>query len=157
MVFDPSKDPTAFPQPADGPMPNFAGATLPATLGGLPQRGQLKSYFGTYGTGASIVAVGFFPEQTPIRQLRRMVDSPGRPPIKGAFGEGSLITTPLLNGLLFTYQGAGYFLLGTVTRAQLEKMALDLEHNPPQPIGGVPNGIDSGSGSGSAPAGSEGP
>jgi hypothetical protein len=138
LAFDPFQDPTAHPQPATDSQfdPEFSGTVLPETIGGLPQRrSPAKGYFGTYGAGASIVAVAPLPVEA-VQNLRSTLDTPGRPPIQGAFGEGSLITTPLLNGLLFSDGAQGYVLLGSVTRAQLETMALDLIKHPAQPVAG---------------------
>ena len=131
LRFDPRKDPTAIIPPPDNQVERgFPYARLRKTIGGLQQRSPLQALFGSYGDGASVVAVAAFPAET-VRGLRSSIDSPGRPPIKGDFGEGSLISTSLVTGLLFTHEGRGYVLLGTVTRAQLEKMAVDLEEHPP--------------------------
>ncbi len=127
LAFDPTKDPTAVVQDdGDGrPRGNGLGERLPATLGGLPQRSPQTSFYATYGTGASVVAVGRVPSSA-TDSLRSNLDTAARPPITGQFGEGSLISTSLLTGLIFSNRGSGYVLLGTVTRAELEAIALDL-------------------------------
>ena len=128
LEFDPAKDPTAEVQEAGDGRPDRLdrfGVRLPRTLGGLPQRSPRESMYATYGVGASIVAVGVIPSFA-TEGLRSNLDSPARPPITGQFGEGSLISTSLLTGLIFSHGDVGYLLLGTVTRAELEAIALDL-------------------------------
>jgi hypothetical protein len=117
-------------QPGDIDM-NRSTVELARRIGGLKQRSPLGPLVATYGEGASIVAVSVFDPES-AKNLRSSIDTPGRPPIKGAFGEGSLIQTPLVTGLIFSTDSHGYVLLGSVTRAQLEAMALDLVQHPPK-------------------------
>ena len=132
LNFDPNNDPTASvinaePNAPDDNIPNYR---LPPTIGGLPQRSPPAPLVATYGTGPNLVAVVAI-DSLGAQALRQQIDSPSRPPISGKFGEGSLISAPLLTGLVFTSRDRGYVLLGTVTQAQLETMALDLVLHPP--------------------------
>ncbi len=135
LKFDPYKDKTAIVENTEPGAPESAAATfsLPAKLGGLDQRSKPSPLIATYGTGPSIVAVTALDPQA-AGALRGQIDSPGRPPVKGAFGVGSLIETPLVTGLVFATNTNGYVLLGTVTRDQIERMALDLVRHPAKQI-----------------------
>jgi outer membrane lipoprotein-sorting protein len=135
VTFHPSSDQsTGIENTAPGPTDsNNANFILPATLGGLKQRSPLKPLVATYGDGVSIVAVADLGDPQTARQIRGEIESASRPPITGTFGRGSLITTPLLTGLIFATRDSGYILIGTVNRAELEAMALDLRRNPPKP------------------------
>ncbi len=132
LHFDPNNDPTATIINAEpnAPDDNRARYLLPPTIAGLPQRSPPAPLVATYGRGVSLVAVVAI-DSLGGQALRQQIDSPSRPPIKGKFGTGSYISAPLLNGLVFTSGDRGYVLLGTVTRDQLEAMALDLVRNPP--------------------------
>jgi outer membrane lipoprotein-sorting protein len=146
VTFHPTADDSAgvettAPGPADN---NAASVTLPTTLGGLTQRSPLKPLVATYGSGLSIVAVSDLGSPQTAREIRKQIDSASRPPIRGEFGRGSLISTPLLTGLVFATRDTGYILIGTVTQAQLEAMALDLRRNPPRPVN--PNSVSGGNG-----------
>ena len=136
LRFNARADPTInvqrqAPGTVDGNRPMIE---LPPSLGGLPQRSPMSPLVATYGQGASIVGVSAI-DPFLAQELRKSIDSPGRPPITGTFGEGSLIETPLLTGLIFSSDGHGYVLLGSVTRAELEAMALDLVRHPPTNTG----------------------
>ena len=132
LKFDPNNDPTASVINAEpnSPDDNIPRYRLPATIGGLPERSPPAPLVATYGEGPNLVAVVAL-DSLGAQALRQQIDSPSRPPITGKFGEGSLISAPLLTGLVFTSHDRGYVLLGTVTQAQLEIMALDLERHPP--------------------------
>jgi outer membrane lipoprotein-sorting protein len=135
--FEPAKDPTATRENTEPGGPDSAAATfaLPPTIGGLPQRSPPSPLIATYGEGPSIVAVTAL-DPLAAGALRQQLDSPSRPPVNGAFGEGSLIQSPLLTGLVFHTARNGYVLLGTVTRDQIEAMALDLVRHPARQIPG---------------------
>jgi hypothetical protein len=137
LKFDPSNDKTAIVENTEPGAPDNAAATftLPYTIGRLTQRSPPSPLIATYGDGASIVAVTAL-DPMAAAALREQIDSPGHPPVKGAFGVGSLIETPLVTGLIFATNSNGYVLLGTVTRDQIEAMALDLVRNPAQQIPG---------------------
>ncbi len=137
LKFDPSNDKTAIVENTEPGAPESAQATftLPLTIGGLPQRSPPSPLIATYGTGPSIVAVTAL-DPLAADALRQQIDSPGHRPVKGAFGVGSLIETPLVTGLVFHTSSNGYVLLGTVTRDQIEAMALDLVRHPARQIPG---------------------
>ena len=103
------------------------GSCCRRRLGGLPQAQPDEPLVATYGTASAPgrCAVACDP-QAAIQPSAPQIDSPGHPPIKGEFGTGSLITAPLLTGLIFADGDTGYVLLGSVTRGQIEAMALDL-------------------------------
>jgi hypothetical protein len=103
---------------------------LPRTIGGLPKRSDAKPFIATYGSGVALVAVTAFDNAT-ADSLRQQIDSPGRPPFRGSFGEGTLIEAPMLRALIFSSGDRGYVLAGTVTPEVLQQMALELVSNPP--------------------------
>ena len=103
---------------------------LPAKLAGLPKRSDAKPFIATYGTGASLVAVTAF-DSTTADSIRQQIDSPGRPPLRGSFGEGTLVEAPMLRALIFSSADRGYVLAGTVTPEVLQQMAQDLVDAPP--------------------------
>ena len=135
LRFDPSSDKTAIVENTEPGAPQSVAATfsLPATIGTLRRRSLPSPLIATYGFGPSIVAVTALDPQA-AGALRQQIDSPGHPPVKGAFGVGSLIETPLVTGLVFATSSNGYVLLGTVTRDQIERMALDLVRHPAKQI-----------------------
>jgi outer membrane lipoprotein-sorting protein len=146
VSYHPSSDQTqGIESPQNGgPIDdNRAQFTLNPTLGGLKQRSPLQPLVATYGEGVSVVAVVYLDPQAAY-QVRSQLDTASHPPISGAFGKGSLIETPLLNGLVFATNDAGYILIGTVTRAELEAMALDLVRHPAKPVD--PNTVSGGTG-----------
>jgi hypothetical protein len=132
LRFDPDRDPTATVENTEpnGPDSTTPAVKLPATIGGLPQRSPAAPLIATYGAGPDLVAVAAI-DPLGADALRQQIDSPSRPPIRGSFGQGSLIETPLLTGLVFATNDNGYVLLGSVTRDQIEAMALDLVQHPP--------------------------
>lgn len=103
---------------------------LPQSIAGLPLRSDARPFIATYGDGAALVAVTAVDDAT-ADSIRQQIDSPGRPPIQGTFGEGTLIEAPMLRALIFSSGDRGYVLAGTVTPQFLEQMALDLVNNPP--------------------------
>jgi hypothetical protein len=136
LQFDPTRDPTANVDNTEpsGPDASRPMTTLPASLAGLRQRSAERPLVATYGHGVSVVAVSRI-DPLSAGALRQQIDSPSRPPIKGKFGQGSLMQAPLLTGLIFATKVDGYVLLGSVTRDQIEAMALDLvRHPPPQSV-----------------------
>lgn len=146
VSFHPSSDESAGietpgPGPADS---NKSNIVLPSTLGGLKQRSPFEPLVATYGDGVSIVAVATLGDRETARHYSSQIDSASRPPVTGAFGRGSLITTPLLTGLIFATRDAGYLLIGTVNQAELEAIALDLRRHPAKPAGA--NSISGGTG-----------
>lgn len=107
--------------------PTFA---LPNDLAGLPRRSQPRPLIGTYGEGASLVAVGAFDAGT-ADSIRQQIDAGGRAVLRGEFGEGTLVEAPMLRALVFSSADRGYLLVGTVTTEVLQSMALELVSNPP--------------------------
>jgi hypothetical protein len=103
---------------------------LPATLAGFPQRSPAKPFVATYGRGAALVAAIAL-DNASADSIRSQLDSPGRPGIRGPFGEGSLVEAPMLRALIFSSGDRGYVLAGTVPLEVLESMAQELVDNPP--------------------------
>ncbi len=138
LRFDPDPK-TAIVENTEPTTPDAQQAqyTLPPTIAGLPQRSPPSPFIATYGVGPSVVAVTPL-DPSAAAALRGQIDSPGHPPVKGPFGEGSLIETPLVNGLIFATQTNGYVLLGTVTRDQIEAMAVYLVRHPARQLMGPP-------------------
>jgi hypothetical protein len=111
-------------------VPDLAGAidrlspfVLPDQLAGRARRTQLASAASTYGRGFELVAALAFPARISPRTRAFLERVPTR---AGPWGEASLITTPLLNGMIFERQGVAYALAGTVTQPVLEQAAADL-------------------------------
>lgn len=115
------------PQSSTDYQPTFV---LPADLAGLPLRSQPRPLIGTYGEGASLVAVGAFDAGT-ADSIRQQIDAGGRAVLRGQFGEGTLVEAPMLRALAFSSADRGYLLAGTVTTEVLQAMALELVSNPP--------------------------
>lgn len=103
---------------------------LPRSLAGLPQRSGSRPFIATYGTGAALVAVTALDNAT-ADSIRAQIDTPGRPPLKASFGEGTLVAAPMLRALIFSSADRGYVLAGTVPLEVLEAMAQELVDNPP--------------------------
>ena len=104
LRFDPNNDPTASvinPDPNPAPADNIPRYRMPATIGLLPERSPPAPLVATYGQGPNLVAVVAI-DSLGAQALRQQIDSPSRPPITGKFGEGSLISAPLLTGLVFS-------------------------------------------------------
>jgi hypothetical protein len=96
---------------------------LPGQLAGQARRTQVASAASTYGRGFELVAALAFPARISPRTRAFLERVPTR---EGPWGEASLITTPLLNGMIFERQGVAYALAGTVTQPVLERAAADL-------------------------------
>ena len=141
LHFDPSQDKTATVDSGEaGPDDNFSRFILPATLGGLRQRSPMRPLVATYGAGVTLVAVSDLGDPQSALALRSQIDSPSRPAITAKFGTGTLIKTPLLTGLVFATNTSGYVLFGSVTRVQIQAMALDLVRHPPRAVGSATGG-----------------
>jgi hypothetical protein len=103
---------------------------LPKTLAGLRQRSDAKPFIATYGDGATLVAVAAIDSAT-ADSVRQQIDPSGRPGLTASFGQGSLISAPMLRALVFSSADRGYVLAGTVTLEVLEQMAQQLVDKPP--------------------------
>ena len=101
----------------------FSPFVLPDALAGQPRRTQVAGAAGTYGRGFGVVAALAFPASFSAR-TRAFLEQV--PTVRGPWGEASLVTTPLLNGLLFERGGVGYALAGTVPPRVLERVAAEL-------------------------------
>lgn len=103
---------------------------LPPSLAGLPQRAPADPLVATYGQGAALVAVLALDNAT-ADSIRSQIDSPGRPPNKFTFGEGTVVEAPMLRALIFSSADRGYVLAGTVPLEVLASMGQELVDNPP--------------------------
>jgi hypothetical protein len=101
----------------------FSPFVLPDRLDGRARRTEVASAASTYGRGFELVAVVAFPAQFSSRTRDFLERAPTR---AGAWGEASVIATPLLNGMIFERQGVAYALAGTVTQQVLDQVAADL-------------------------------
>jgi len=106
-----------------GTIERFSPFVLPAGIAGLPGRSRVARAAGTFGQGFGLVAVLAFPDRF-SRRSRAFLDKV--PQVRGAWGEASLISTPLLNGLVFQRAGVAYTLAGTVPPRVLERVATQL-------------------------------
>jgi hypothetical protein len=136
-VGDPGAERVAFELPADsGVDVTTAGdlaarldeeldVPLPEVLGGLRKRATVARAAATYGTGFGIVAVIALPPHLAHRVERRLV-----PPFavsrSGPYGLATVVTSPLLTGLLVVDGGLGYVVSGAVPVETLEAVATDL-------------------------------
>jgi hypothetical protein len=101
----------------------FSPFVLPDRLDGRARRTEVASAASTYGRGFELVAVVAFPARFSPRTRAFLERAPAR---AGAWGEASVIATPLLNGMIFEHQGIAYALAGTVTQPVLDQVAADL-------------------------------
>jgi hypothetical protein len=101
----------------------FSPFVLPGRLDGRARRTEVASAASTYGRGFELVAVVAFPARFSPRTRAFLERAPAR---AGAWGEASVIATPLLNGMIFEHQGIAYALAGTVTQPVLDQVAADL-------------------------------
>ncbi len=98
---------------------------LPNVLGSLGRRTPRPAAVATYGSGFSVVAVVGIPGRVSgdfDRQLARL------PTIGTPVGQGRLVPTPLLNGLVVSNGGALYAIIGAVPPAQLTSLAGSLPY-----------------------------
>lgn len=127
LTFHPEKDPTAvYGAGSDSEFDDVGNRrSLPTTLAGLRRRSVAHDGTATYGDRYNLAVV--LPVIPAIAAaLRDNLDSPSRPPVKGGFGEGSEIETPLLTGIAFYDDNEGYLVVSTLTRPALEQVATDL-------------------------------
>jgi hypothetical protein len=101
----------------------FSPFALSDQLAGLERRTEFGGAASTYGRGFELVAVLAFPARFSPRTRDFLERAPTR---AGAWGEASVIATPLLNGMIFERQGVAYALAGTVTQPVLDRVAADL-------------------------------
>jgi hypothetical protein len=101
----------------------FSPFVLPDLLAGQPRRTRVAHAASTYGRGFDLVAVLAFP----ARFSPRTRDFLDKVPAKaGPWGTASVVTTPLLNGMVFEHGEAAYALAGTVPQPVLERVAAEL-------------------------------
>lgn len=110
----------------------FSLFVVPDRVAGRPRRTRIASGAGTYGDGFALVAVLTLDARN-YRRARRRVSQTLAPTEFGAFGEGFVITTPLINGMLVdASNGAAYALAGTVTPDVLRELAAGLAATEPE-------------------------
>jgi len=105
----------------------FSAFVLPEEAAGVSRRSSVGEAGGTYGTGYDLVAALVLPG----RYLRRMRRALGGTlaPVDRPYGEVTVISAPLLNGLLVVPGGEGgygYLVSGSVSAAELERFAAGL-------------------------------
>jgi hypothetical protein len=114
------------PEQGDLPIPPpEAPVRLPRTLVGLPQRSDAATGVATYGERYALLAVAPV-DPALVQAVRSELDSPSRPPIKGKFGEASVVETPLVSALAVTDDKTGWLLVGSVTTDVLKQAATQL-------------------------------
>lgn len=132
LAFQPDRDPTATVEddtrPDAGQRPVMR---MPGGLAGLRKRSDPRPYVATYGDGVALVSVVPVQLDTALTIRRRLDAPPARPPARGPYGEGSLVTVPLLSGLVLGAGDRGWLLAGSVTPPVLEQMATVLVRTPP--------------------------
>ena len=100
---------------------------LPDQIGGLPRRTTVGAAAGTYGERFDLVAALAFPNQISRRTRAFLAQLPQK---TGPWGTAGVISTPLLNGMIFEHNQVAYVLAGTVTQAALERTAAALVNQP---------------------------
>jgi hypothetical protein len=99
----------------------YSASKLPDELAGLPRRTRTATGAATYGEGFDVVGVLALPEQF-VSETLRALPSSRRP-----WGHtAAVVSTPLVNGLLFADQGTAYIVGGPVTLKELDRVAADL-------------------------------
>ena len=128
----PSRDVLAFELPGDAShnhaeVQDFANAVdryspflLPDRLSSLPRRTSIARAAATYGSGFDLVAALVLNARfAPFRSDELATV----PEVRGRFGSGRLLETPLLNGLYVESGGVVYMVAGTVTPDVLLEVA----------------------------------
>ena len=93
---------------------------LPNVLGSLARRSAEPAAVSTYGAGFTVVAAVGIPGRASYefdRQLAKL------PTVDTPVGQGRLLQTPLLNGLVVPNGGALYAIIGAVPPSQLTSLA----------------------------------
>jgi hypothetical protein len=131
----PASDLLHFDPPADAEVQNdptpdvarsidtFSPFVLPDQLAGQPRRTQVARAASTYGRGFDLVAVLAFPAQFSFRTREFLDKVPAK---AGPWGTASVVSTPLLNGMVFERGEVAYALAGTVPQPVLERVATQL-------------------------------
>jgi hypothetical protein len=110
----------------------FSLFVVPDVVAGRARRSRIASGAGTYGDGFALVGVLTLDGRN-YRRARRRVSETLAPTESGPFGEGFVITTPLINGMLVEARnGASYALAGTVTPDVLRELARGLAETDPE-------------------------
>ena len=119
-----------FPEQGDLPIPPpGTPVRLPRTLAGLPQRSDAGTGVATYGRRYALLAVAPV-DPALVGAVRSELDSPSRPPVRGKFGEASIVVTPLVNALAVADSKTGWLLAGTVSVEVLKQVAAELVTGP---------------------------
>ncbi|MGZ4664918.1 MAG: hypothetical protein ACXV5Q_07695 [Frankiaceae bacterium] len=119
-----------IPEQGDLPIPPpGTPVRLPRTLAGLPQRSDAGTGVATYGRRYALLAVAPV-DPALVAAVRSELDSPSRPPVRGKFGEASIVETPLVNALAVADTKTGWLLAGTVTADVLKQVAAELVNGP---------------------------
>jgi outer membrane lipoprotein-sorting protein len=99
----------------------YSATKLPDTLAGLQRRTPVASGAATYGEGFDVVGVLALPERF-VSDTLRALRSSERP-----WGHSAaVVTTPLVNGMLFADRGTAYIVGGPVTVKELDRVASDI-------------------------------
>ena len=101
----------------------FSPFVLPDRLAGQARRTEVAGAASTYGQGFELVAVLAFPARFSPRTRAFLDKVPTR---AGPWGEASVVSTPLLNGMIFEREGIAYALAGTVAQPLLDRVAAEL-------------------------------
>jgi hypothetical protein len=119
-----------IPEQGDLPIPPpGTPVRLPRTLAGLPQRSDAGTGVATYGRRYALLAVAPV-DPALVGAVRSELDSPSRPPVRGKFGEASIVVTPLVNALAVADSKTGWLLAGTVSVEVLKQVAAELVTGP---------------------------
>lgn len=125
LTFDPDEtDVLVESEPRQDPVEVVAGTAflpLPDELGGLPVRSDTAAGVRTYGDGFSIVSLFAVPQSALGRGLNSLPES-DRP----WGGRAIVLETALVNAQVVRLGGLAYVLSGTVTMAELDRIAGEL-------------------------------
>jgi hypothetical protein len=126
LRFDPPGDAEVQTDPTPDvarAIDRFSPFVLPDQLAGQPRRTQVARAASTYGRGFDLVAVLAFPAQLSFRTREFLDKVPAK---AGPWGTASVVSTPLLNGMVFERGEVAYALAGTVPQPVLERVATEL-------------------------------
>jgi hypothetical protein len=100
---------------------HFSPFVLPDDIAGARRRMEVAGAAATYGEGFGLVAVLALPERfSPSDELSAL------PVLTGPWGQALVISTPLLNGMMFESNGVAYVLGGSVPTKVLGRFATAL-------------------------------